>query len=46
MRMVDLFCGIGGIRLGFEGFDVVYSCEIELGVLYKFTKQLISFSLN
>jgi DNA (cytosine-5)-methyltransferase 1 len=32
MKMVDLFCGIGGIRLGFSqvmNIDCVYSCDID-----------------
>ena len=31
-RFIDLFCGIGGIRLGMEraGFDCVFSCDINL----------------
>jgi len=30
-RFIDLFCGIGGIRLGMEraGFDCVFSCDIN-----------------
>ena len=29
MRFVDLFCGIGGFRLGLKGHQCVYSCDIE-----------------
>ena len=31
VRFIDLFCGIGGIRLGMEsqGFQCVYSCDIN-----------------
>lgn len=30
-RFIDLFCGVGGIRLGMEkqGFECVYSCDIN-----------------
>lgn len=31
IRFTDLFCGIGGIRLGMEkqGFECVFSCDIN-----------------
>ena len=31
IRFIDLFCGIGGIRLGMEsqGFKCVFSCDIN-----------------
>jgi len=29
LRFVDLFCGIGGFRLGLKGHQCVYSCDIE-----------------
>lgn len=31
-KFIDLFCGIGGIRLGMEnaGFECVFSCDIDL----------------
>jgi len=30
-KFIDLFCGIGGIRLGMEnaGFECVFSCDID-----------------
>ena len=30
-KFIDLFCGIGGFRIGFErnGFDCVWSCDID-----------------
>ena len=31
IRFTDLFCGVGGIRLGMEkqGFECVFSCDIN-----------------
>ena len=31
MRVVDLFCGCGGMGLGFQqaGFDIVYACDFD-----------------
>lgn len=31
MRIVDLFCGCGGMGLGFQqaGFEIVYACDID-----------------
>jgi len=31
IKFIDLFCGIGGIRLGMEraGFECVFSCDIN-----------------
>ena len=31
LRYIDLFCGIGGIRLGMDkaGFSCVFSCDIN-----------------
>ena len=31
MKTIDLFAGVGGIRLGFEGagFETVYASDIE-----------------
>ena len=31
MKVIDLFCGCGGMGLGFQqaGFDIVYACDID-----------------
>ena len=34
MKFIDLFCGIGGFRLGFEsnGMECVFSCDFDKNV--------------